>query len=89
MECRSSSQYGWLSISATEYARMVRHEYAGPGTPLHPDKPGHWAMVNEDGTTVLYTGVEVIPDSESELCTSRPHGSKITSRPAYMAYKTR
>lgn len=65
MQRKDSSEYGWLVIRQSEYDRMVQHEYAGQGTPLHPDKPGHWAMVNENGATVLYTGVQVI-DDESE-----------------------
>lgn len=62
MQRKDSSEYGWLTMRRDEYERMVAHEYAGPGTPLHPDAPGHWAMVNENGATVLYTGVQVIED---------------------------
>ena len=60
MQRKDSSEYGWLVIQRAEYERMMAHEYAGPGTPLHPDAPGHWAMTNENGATVLYTGVEVV-----------------------------
>ena len=57
MLTKDSSEHGWQVIARDEYARMYAHEYAGTGTPLHPDRPGYWVMVNENGATVLYTGV--------------------------------
>ena len=59
MTVKPSSEYGWLTIKRAEYERMAAHEYAGTGTPLHPDAPGHWVMANENGATVLYTGVTI------------------------------
>lgn len=59
MKTKDSSEYGWLTITRDEYEKMRVHEYAGTGTPLHPDRPGHWAMVHEDGGTVLYTGITI------------------------------
>jgi hypothetical protein len=51
-----------LSITREEYEAKREHDYAGPGTPLHPDAPGFWVLGYEDGVgTVLYTGVEVTP----------------------------
>jgi hypothetical protein len=60
MAVKDSSEYGWLVMSRAEYERMQRHDYAGPGTPLNPNAGGAWCLVNENGATVLYTGVEVV-----------------------------
>ena len=59
MERKDSATQGWLSISREEYERMRSHEYAGTGTPLHPEAPGYWAMVSENGGAVLYTGITI------------------------------
>lgn len=60
MQRRDSTEWGWLVVRRSEYDRMRTRDYAGPGTPLRPDAPGHWVLANENGATVLYTGVEVI-----------------------------
>lgn len=57
MQVKDSSEYGWQVITREEYAKLQAHEYAGPGTPLNPNAPGLWVLVNERGSTVLYTGV--------------------------------
>lgn len=59
MRTKDSSEYGWQVIERAEYERKLAHEYAGPGTPLHPERPGYWIMGNENGATVLYTGVTI------------------------------
>ena len=56
MQTKSSTEYGWLSISRSEYESMVRHGYAGKeigsGT--------YWAMAqDETGATCLYKGVTI------------------------------
>jgi len=52
-----------LSISRTTYESLRRHDYAGRGTPINPAAPGYWAMVNENGATVLYTGITIEEDA--------------------------
>ncbi len=76
MQRKDSSEYGWLTIRASEYERMHAHEYAGTGTPLNPDAPGFWAMTNENGAAVLYTGLTLMSDREASLTASPELGRK-------------
>lgn len=57
---KDSRDYGWLVISRAEYEKKVTHDYAGPGTPCHPERPGVWVMgMDETGATCLWTGVTI------------------------------
>lgn len=59
-ETKDNSEYGWQVISRSSYEKLLAQEYAGPGTPLHPERPGYWVMSYEaDRGTVLYTGVTI------------------------------
>ncbi len=51
---------GGKTITRAQYDSMVPHEYAGTGTPLHPDEDGYWAMYLGDGGTTLVTGLELV-----------------------------
>lgn len=56
---RDSSEYGWLVVSRERYEYARGHGCAGPGTPMHSDRPGFWFLTCENGGTVLYTGVSI------------------------------
>lgn len=67
------------SIRRDEYESLRVIEYAGPGTPLHPDRPGYWVLGSEGGGAVLYTGVtisdeEVVTEEEATRRTFAKHG---------------
>lgn len=59
MRLKDGAFYGWQVVARTEYERARKHNYAGPGTPCHPDRPGYWYMALEPEGTTLYTGVSI------------------------------
>lgn len=60
MQTKDSTEYGWQAIDRAEYEKLKSHGYAGPGTPVHPERPGYWVMTYEPTVgTVLYTGVSI------------------------------